>query len=41
VLAGVALSFLTVTIDSGNLVPVTFVGGPEAALALLGAIAAA
>jgi uncharacterized membrane protein len=40
VLAGVAISFATVTLDSGTLVSVDFVGGPDAALAILGAIAA-
>jgi len=40
VLLGVALSFATVTLDDGTLIPIGFSGGPDAALAILGAIAA-
>lgn len=40
VLVGVAISFATVAIDSGSLVSIEFTGGPDAALAILGAIAA-
>lgn len=40
VLVGVAISFATVAVDTGSLVSVEFIGGPEAALAILGAIAA-
>src|SRR4051794_15701212 len=39
VLGGVTISILTLRLDSGRLVSVTFVGGPDAALAILGAIA--
>ncbi len=40
VLAGLALSFATVALDTGTIVSVDFIGGPDAALAILGAIAA-
>lgn len=40
VLFGIALSFATVALDDGTLVPLRFSGGPDAALAILGAIAA-
>ncbi len=40
VLAGVAVSFATVALDTGTIVSVEFIGGPDAALAILGAIAA-
>ena len=40
VLAGLALSFATVALDTGSIVSVDFIGGPDAALAILGAIAA-
>lgn len=40
VLFGIALSFATATLDDGTLVPLRFSGGPDAALAILGAIAA-
>jgi len=39
-LVGVALSFATVALDSGGLVSVEFTGGPDAALVILGTIAA-
>src|SRR4051794_31840512 len=39
VLGGIAVSILTMRFDSGHLVSADFVGGPEAALAILGAIA--
>src|SRR5918994_2482693 len=40
VLVGVALSFATVALDTGSLVSVEIIGGPDAALAILGTIAA-
>ena len=40
VLVGLGVSFATVSLDTDNLVSVDVVGGPEAALAILGAIAA-
>lgn len=40
VLAGVALSLATVAVDDGDLFSVTFTGGPDAALVILGTIAA-
>lgn len=40
VLVGVAVSFATVALDTGTIVSVEFIGGPDAALAILGAIAA-
>lgn len=40
VLVGVAVSFATVALDTRNLVSVEFIGGPDAALAILGGIAA-
>ena len=40
VLVGLALSFATVALDPVGLVPARVVGGPDAALAILGAIAA-
>jgi uncharacterized membrane protein len=40
VLIGVGLSFLTTALDSGGLVSVDFIGGPDAALVILGTIAA-
>lgn len=40
VLIGVAISFATTSLDSGSLVSIRFTGGPDAALAILGAIAA-
>lgn len=40
VLVGMATSFITAALDSGTLISVEFVGGPDAALAILGAIAA-
>ncbi len=40
VLIGVAVTFATVVLDTGSIVSVEFIGGPDAALAILGAIAA-
>lgn len=40
VLIGVALSFATIALDTGAIVSVEFIGGPDAALAILGTIAA-
>jgi len=40
VLSGVALSYATVAIDDGNLLPIALTGGPDAALAILGTVAA-
>jgi uncharacterized membrane protein len=40
VLAGVALSFATTALDNGGIVSVEFIGGPDAALVILGTIAA-
>ncbi len=40
VLVGVAVSLATVALDTRNLVSVEFIGGPDAALAILGGIAA-
>lgn len=40
VLFGIALSFATLALDDGSVVPLEFSGGPDAALAILGAIAA-
>jgi uncharacterized membrane protein len=40
VLVGLGVSFATVSLDTDNLVSVDVIGGPEAALAILGAIAA-
>jgi uncharacterized membrane protein len=37
---GVLLSFVTVAVDNGNLLPRTFTGGPDAALMILGTVAA-
>lgn len=39
-LGGVALSFASQLLDDGDLIPQSITGGPEAALAILGAIAA-
>jgi len=40
VLGGVALSFATTALDDGSFMSADFIGGPDAALAILGAIAA-
>jgi uncharacterized membrane protein len=40
VLGGVALSFVTVAADDGGRVPTTLTGGPDAALWILGTVAA-
>ena len=40
VLVGIALSYATVTLDDGRVVPVAFTGGPDAALMILGTVAA-
>jgi len=40
VLAGIGLSFATIALDDGDLISLEFTGGPDAALAILGAIAA-
>lgn len=40
VLGGVALSFVTTALDKGGLLSVKFTGGPDAALVILGTIAA-
>jgi uncharacterized membrane protein len=40
VLVGLGLSFATISLDSGNLISADLIGGPDAALAILGAIAA-
>ena len=40
VLGGIALSYVTVAVDDGGLVPTALTGGPDAALAILGTVAA-
>jgi uncharacterized membrane protein len=40
VLAGLGLSYATVVVDDGGLIPITLTGGPDAALAILGTVAA-
>ncbi|MCC2627131.1 MAG: hypothetical protein K0S14_781, partial [Thermomicrobiales bacterium] len=40
VLVGIALSYATVTLDDGRVVPVALTGGPDAALMILGTVAA-
>ena len=40
VLAGVALSYATVAVDDGGMIPITYTGGPDAALVILGTVAA-
>ena len=40
VLGGVILSYTTTLLDDGSIIPADFIGGPDAALAILGTIAA-
>jgi uncharacterized membrane protein len=40
VLAGLALSYATVSVDDGGMIPATYTGGPDAALVILGTVAA-
>src|SRR3954451_1788427 len=39
VLVGVAISFVTMAVDDGDLVPQSLTGGPDAALMILGSVA--
>jgi uncharacterized membrane protein len=39
VLAGVAISFVTMAVDDGGLIPQSVTGGPDAALMILGSVA--
>jgi uncharacterized membrane protein len=40
VLGGIALSYVTVAVDDGGLVPTALTGGPDAALVIFGTVAA-